>query len=163
MRRHDGNLIPPRPSASPLRTQCFVPFAWVCVWKCPPSRSVEERRFWLRGELDAASFRLYLPAEADGDWKPAHRVEGTVRDKTPEERAELQRHFPTPPAAADYLMDTFPIVRRNDEKQYGLYSAKGAILTIYDAMADAIRSGRPYQTRLDPPPADPRCWHPPRD
>ncbi len=32
---------------------------------------------------------------------------------------------------------------------------------IYDAMAEAIRSGKPYQTRLDPPPADPRLGHPP--
>ncbi len=32
----------------------------------------------------------------------------------------------------------------------------------YDAMAEAIRTGVPYQTRLDPPPADPRCCHPKR-
>ncbi len=27
-------------------------------------------------------------------------------------------------------------------------------------MAEAIRTGKPYQTRLDPPPADPSCCHP---
>jgi len=27
-------------------------------------------------------------------------------------------------------------------------------------MQESIRTGRPYQTRLDPPPADPRCCHP---
>jgi hypothetical protein len=27
-------------------------------------------------------------------------------------------------------------------------------------MAEASRTGRPYQTRLDPPPADPRVAHP---
>ena len=34
---------------------------------------------------------------------------------------------------------------------------------IYDAMQEAIRSSQPYQTRLDPPPADPRCCHPVRE
>jgi len=27
-------------------------------------------------------------------------------------------------------------------------------------MADATRTGRPFHTRLDPPPADPRVAHP---
>ena len=34
------------------------------------------------------------------------------------------------------------------------------ILEIYDEMAAAVRAGVPYQTRLDPPPADPRVAHP---
>lgn len=60
----------------------------------------------------------------------------------------------------DYIMDTFPIVRKNDEKAYGEYRTKRMILEIYDAMAEAARSGTPHQTRLDPPPADPRVAHP---
>ena len=31
---------------------------------------------------------------------------------------------------------------------------------IYDAMQNAIATGQPYQTRLDPPPGDRRCCHP---
>jgi hypothetical protein len=50
-----------------------------------------------------------------------------------------------------------------DEEKHGEYRTKRVILEIYDAMADAIRTGRPYQTRLNPPPADPRCCHPPRE
>ena len=60
----------------------------------------------------------------------------------------------------DYVMDTFPIVRKNDEKAHGEYRTKRVILEIYDAMAEAARTGKPYQTRLDPPPADPRVAHP---
>jgi hypothetical protein len=56
----------------------------------------------------------------------------------------------------DYILDTFPIVRRKDEAAYGEYRTKRVILEIYDAMAAAERTGAPYQTRLDPPPADPR-------
>lgn len=39
-------------------------------------------------------------------------------------------------------------------------TTKETILSVYDEMAEAIRSGEPYQTRLDPPPADPRVAHP---
>ena len=62
-----------------------------------------------------------------------------------------------------YVMDTFPIVRKNDEKAHGEYRTSRLILEIYDELAEAIRTGRPYQTRLDPPPADPRVAHPPRE
>ena len=61
---------------------------------------------------------------------------------------------------ADYILGTFPIVRKTDEKAHGEYRTKRVILDIYDAMAEASRTGRPYQTRLDPPPADPRVAHP---
>lgn len=62
-----------------------------------------------------------------------------------------------------YILDTFPIVRKNDEKAYGEYRTQRVILEIYDAMAEASRTGQPYATRLDPPPADPRVAHPARD
>lgn len=58
-----------------------------------------------------------------------------------------------------YIMDTFPIVRRKDEEAFGEYRTKRVILEIFDDMAEAIYSGTPYQTRLDPPPADPRAAH----
>ena len=57
-------------------------------------------------------------------------------------------------------MDTFPIVKRKDEEKFGTYRTKDTILKIYDAMQESIRSGQPYQSRLDPPPADAACRHP---
>jgi hypothetical protein len=132
------------------------PFAQDCGWSGPPFRWDEGRRFLLRCELDAAFFHLYLPTTKDGQWKPARIAEGAVKDETAEELAELKRHFPTPHDAVAYIMDTFPIVRRKDEDKYnGDYRTKRVILEIYDAMADAIRTGKPYQTRLDPPPGPP--------
>ena len=62
----------------------------------------------------------------------------------------------------DYVMDTFWVVRDRDVKAHGEYRTKRLILEIYDELAEAIATGRPYQTRLDPPPADPRVAHPPR-
>jgi hypothetical protein len=61
-----------------------------------------------------------------------------------------------------YVMDTFPIVRKHDEKAHGEYRTKRVILEIYDALSESTRTGTPYQTRLTPPPADPTCCHPPR-
>ena len=52
----------------------------------------------------------------------------------------------------DYIMETFPIVKRKDIQQYGTFRTKDLILQVYDAMAETTRSGTPYQTIMDPPP-----------
>lgn len=59
----------------------------------------------------------------------------------------------------EYILDTFPICRKDDEKAYGEYRTKRIILEIYDQMAEAAQAGVPYRTRLDPPPADLRVAH----
>jgi len=62
----------------------------------------------------------------------------------------------------DHVLGTFPIVRRKDHTKYGEYRTARLILEIYDAMANAIATGVPYQTVLDPPPGNgPR--HPDRE
>jgi hypothetical protein len=60
-------------------------------------------------------------------------------------------------------MDTFPITKRKDEEKWGEYRIRRVILEIYEEMVEAMRTGNPYQTRLDPPPVDPHCCHPPRE
>ncbi|KEF34439.1 type II DNA modification enzyme [Deinococcus sp. RL] len=66
----------------------------------PPFPWDEERRFWLRAELDALYFLLYGLERAD----------------------------------VDYVMDTFPIVRRKDEAKWGTYRTKEAILSVCDEL-----------------------------
>jgi hypothetical protein len=61
----------------------------------------------------------------------------------------------------DYIMETFPIVKRKDEAKFGEYRTKRVILEIYDAMQRAIATGVAYQTRLDPPPGPPAAGLPP--
>lgn len=63
----------------------------------------------------------------------------------------------------DYIMHTFPIIKRRDEAQFGNYRTKDTILDIFDALTDAQQTGQTFVSTLDPPPADPRCCHPPRD
>lgn len=62
----------------------------------------------------------------------------------------------------DYIMETFPIVRRRDEQKYGEYRTKRMILEMYEEMQRAMETGEPYRTRLVPPPADPSVAHEPR-
>jgi hypothetical protein len=54
----------------------------------------------------------------------------------------------------DYIMETFPIVKRKDEAAYGTYRTKDQILEIYDQMTAASSAGTPYQTPLALPPGD---------
>jgi len=136
-------------------------FARDMGWSGSPFRWTGARREILRAELDAALFRLYLPATPDGDWRPARVAEGAIRDETDEELAALRFHFPTPRHAVEHILDSFPIVRRKDEDAHGEYRTKRVILEIYDAMQEATRTSVPYQTSLDPPPGDPRAAHPP--
>lgn len=121
-------------------------------WEVSPFQWDQARRFLLRCELDAAFFHLYLPVNRTGSWEAAE-------SETAGELATLTELFPTPRDAVSYILDTFPIVRRKDEAAFGEYRTKRVILEIYDAMAEAIRTGIPYQSRLDPPPADPRAAH----
>lgn len=116
------------------------PFAKDCGNDGPPFRWDEERRFQIRCELDAAYFHLYLGS--DEEWGA--------------DNPTLREMFPTPRDAVDYIMDTFPIVRRKDEAKYdGDYRTKRTILEVYDQMAEAIRTGQPYQTSIEPPPGPP--------
>ena len=44
----------------------------------------------------------------------------------------------------DYILETFPIVKRKDEQAHGAYHTKRVILDIYDAMQQAMETGAPY-------------------
>lgn len=93
------------------------PFARECGYAQPPFGWVDDRRFAIRCELDAAFFHLYGIARND----------------------------------VEYIMDTFPIVRRKDEDRYGTYRTKETILGFYDTLADAMRSGVAFVSGLFPP------------
>ncbi len=153
--QHAEHLLPIFPRALELLFSAhdLTPLARDCGYDGPPFVWDDVRRFEIRCELDAAFFHLYLPAEVNGDWKPAER-------ETPEQLAALKKHFPTPRDAVAYIMEQFPIVKQKDEDAHGRYRTKERILEIYDAMLTAQRTGQPYQTRLDPPPGDPRAAHP---
>ncbi len=89
------------------------PFAKDLEFNGPPFRWNEERRFLLRCELDAAYFHLYLGRREEWEQEPE----------------ELLQAFSTPRHTVDYIMETFPIVKRKDIKEYGEYRTKRTILS----------------------------------
>ena len=123
----------------------LAPLARDCGDDGPPFLWDDERRFEIRCELDAAFFHLYLPADNDGQWRPAEA-------ETAKQLETLKTHFPTPRHAVGFILDQFPLVRQKDEKAHGRYRTKERILEIYDAMLAAQCSGKPYQSTLNPPP-----------
>ena len=46
-------------------------------------------------------------------------------------------------------METFPIVKRKDEAEFGSYRTKELILEVYDAMQAAIEAGCAYQSPFE--------------
>ncbi|WP_342372506.1 hypothetical protein PCC79_16535 [Propioniciclava soli] len=49
----------------------------------------------------------------------------------------------------DYIMETFPIVKRKDVAAYGSYRTKDLILEVYDAMQAAIETGGAYRSPFE--------------
>jgi len=131
-------------------------FASECGYNDPPFQWDEERRFLLRCELDAAFFHLYLHSDQNNNWIKSEEESGN-------ELFDLKKNFPTTRHAVEYILETFPIVKRKDIKKFGEYRTKFTILDIYDRMQHSIKTGEPYQTLLDPPPADPRAAHPAKE
>lgn len=146
-----AELIAPRVLELTYTAWDLEPFARDLGYNGPPFRWDEQRRFLIRCELDAAFFHLYLGSEAQ--WKATGSK-------------ELAAYFTTPRHAVDYIMESFPIVKRKDEQAHGRYRTKDVILEIYDRMAEvieanatAVAAGRQptarYQTALNPPPGPP--------
>jgi len=58
-----------------------------------------------------------------------------------------------------YIMNSFPIVKGNDEKTYGTYRTKKKIIVIYEDMSRAIALEKPDKTQLIPGPANQNISH----
>ena len=67
---------------------------------------------------------------------------------------EFRRALPLPTGSFQMW-----VITSKEETEYGEYRTKLVILEIYDEMQRAIDTGTPYQSRLDPPPADPSVAH----
>ena len=52
----------------------------------------------------------------------------------------------------DYILDTFPIVKRRDEAEFGEYRTKRLILENFDQMQECIDTGTEFVSTLDPAP-----------
>jgi hypothetical protein len=116
-------------------------------------------------ELTFTSWDIEPFARFLGDGRPPFRWDEERRTHI---RAELDAAFfhlyGLQRDEVEHVMDSFDALRRREEKpqNFGEFSTKRLILECFDAMAEAIGTGEPYQTILDPPPGHgPR--HPERD
>ncbi len=140
----------------------------------PPSRFLESAPWnrevsleaWLASrvvELSYTAWDLRLFAVDVGFECPPFRWDAARRALLRAELdAALMHIFGIERPEIEHVMDTFVIVKRKDVDTYDEYRTKRLILERYDEMAKAIDSGEPYQTVLDPPPADFSLVHPPR-
>jgi AraC-like DNA-binding protein len=62
----------------------------------------------------------------------------------------------------DYIMETFPIVKRKDERRYGSYRTKELIIDIFNRMQLALEHSEAYISILDPFLGDIKCSHTPK-
>lgn len=50
-----------------------------------------------------------------------------------------------------FILDTFPVLQRAEEREYGEYRTKRVVLETYDALGTAAATGVPYDSPLGPP------------
>ena len=50
-----------------------------------------------------------------------------------------------------YILDTFPVLERSEQRRHGEYRTMRAVLETYDALAAATARGVPYESPLGPP------------
>lgn len=110
----------------------------------PPS-AFEATPTWLEGPL--------------GSWldRRAQWLQGVAGWSDPQQRAAVRAEidalvfhlYAIKRDDVDYIMETFPIVKRKDIAAHGEYRTKHMILDVYDRMAEAIRTGTPYSSPFD--------------
>ena len=126
------------------------------------SQEVAGRLMSLAVELTYTAWDMAGFAADLGYYGPPFRWE---EDRRALLRAELDalmfRLYGVDRDEVDYILDTFPIVKRKDEAAFGEYRTKRLILERFDAMEAADAAGVDYQTALDPPPAHPAMAHDP--
>ncbi len=60
---------------------------------------------------------------------------------------------------AEWLIDSFTVLRKYEERDYAEFRTKRLVLEVYDEIEAAKQAGNPYRTRLVPAPADPSLCH----
>lgn len=146
-------------------------FGYVCQFAVPPAASITAQCQWDRQnrlaewltprvlELVYTADDLSRFARDLGYDGPPFRWNEARRARI---RAELDAAFfhlyGISRDDVDYIMDTFTVFKARDEQRNGgVYKTKEMILSIYDEMSEAMATGNPWVSSLDPPPGDPRA------
>jgi hypothetical protein len=130
-----------------------VPVPSISTWGAAPAWGRVPFRNWVLSRVleltytsaDLRSFGAEVDCDRDPyEWNEVRRAQL---------RAELDAAFfhlyGIERDDVDYIMETFPIVKRKDLAAHGQYRTKRMILEIYDAMAEAEATGVPYASPFD--------------
>ena len=116
-------------------------FAKECGYDGEPFIWDADRRLRLMCELNAILFYLYL---GNLEWNSSSPT--------------LSEMFKRPVDAIDYVMKTFPITQKKEEKEFGKYLSRDLILSEFNRLVLSKTNGEEYTSLLVPPPgqnADP--------
>jgi hypothetical protein len=106
-------------------------------------------------ELDFTSHRI-LPYAVDAVGREAGAPYRWIPERREQIKAELDAAmlhlYSLARSDAEHILDSFPVVRKNEERDLGEFRTKRLVLAAYDAMTDATSTGVPFVSPLDPPP-----------
>jgi hypothetical protein len=109
----DLAFIVPRVLELTYTSHSMTPFARDLGYEGPPFRWDEDRRTWLRAELDAYYARLY----------------GLTREEL------LYILDPSFVKGPDYPSETFRVLRKNEESKHGEYRTARLVMQAWDELA----------------------------
>ncbi len=135
--------------ACPTESQLSVAAPWLAS-----SSISDEIRDRVR-ELTATSWRMAPFARDMGDFGPPFRWLPARREQIRAELDAMMFHvYGLDRDEVDYVLDTFTVMRKYDERDHGEYRTKRLILEYYDLLASSIASGVGYVTPISPMPGD---------
>ncbi|MEZ0358912.1 DNA methyltransferase [Mycobacterium sp. SA01] len=138
---------------------------------CPPPEAFSQPTPWLRSVELAAWTRPYVVELAYTSWRMKEYAQdmhdaGPPFRWVPERRALLRADldaaflhlYGLTRSDSEHVLDSFPIIRRYEERDLGEYRTRRLVLDAYDRMAEAIANGGNGWKPL----ADPTAGHGPR-
>ena len=138
-------------------------FVYLRQMPVPPPTAVEEAADWITPHMLELSYTAWDMAAFGSDLGWHGPPFGWDEERRALIRAEIDalmfHLYGIGRSDVEYILDTFERIGKDDIKQWGEHRTKRLILERYDAMVEADRDGQPYQTVLDPPPADPSVAH----
>jgi hypothetical protein len=106
-------------------------------------------------ELTFTSWRMAPFGRDMGDFGPPFRWLPPRREQIRAELDAMMFHvYGLDREEVDYVLDTFTVMRKYDERDHGEYRTKRLILEYYDLLASSIASGVGYVTPISPVPGD---------
>jgi hypothetical protein len=123
-----------------------------------------EHQVWLGGSAEEWLVpRVLELAYTNVEMKPLARDledDGQVFRWIPERRATIKAEidaavlhlYGLDRAQAEWLIDSFTVLRKYEERDHNEFRTKRLVLEAYDAMQQSMTDGTPYETPIDPPP-----------